>query len=154
MFLQGWDAHRRMKLGENGYFGILVTSRVSVTKFCNCYLKEPQNGVLTGLGWIKQAELWSKCVFLGTIWKIRALTGHFVEPTGCQSFHVHPWAKPGQPSGTLCMLLTKGAFGISLGKKISPRALLGLTFWPCKVTKFTPSHPHGTCLKLLLELLK
>ena len=27
MFLLGWAAHRSMKVGENGYFGILVTPR-------------------------------------------------------------------------------------------------------------------------------
>ena len=35
MFLLGWDAHRSMKVGENGYFGILVITRGQLPNFAN-----------------------------------------------------------------------------------------------------------------------
>ena len=71
MFLLGWDAHRSMKVGENGYFGILVTPRGQLPNFAtrgtslftNRTTKRGMERALVNL----IAASWSKCIFLGTI---------------------------------------------------------------------------------------
>ena len=81
MCVQGWDTHKRMKLGGTSLFTKRTSKRGTDRSGVN----------LTD--WILV-----KMHILGTIWKLRALTERSLEPRGCQSFNVTAGAKPGYNS--------------------------------------------------------